>query len=104
MVVKLSKNMDELSVAITALHLIKERQRREHLEKLALELEVLRLCPGEPTAPVKEKLRTINSLSDKYSIHMLCDVLRLPRGTYYNRKRREGKKTSYQINDKIMKP
>lgn len=98
------KKRFESRESIPTINVKKERQRREHLEKLALELEVLRMCPGGPTASVKEKLRTIDSLSDKYSIHVLCDALQLPRGTYYNRKRREGKKTSYQINDEIMKP
>ena len=34
----------------------------------------------------------------------LCDALSLPRGTYYNRKRREGQRTSYEINDEKLKP
>ena len=40
----------------------------------------------------------------RYSIHVLCDALSLPRGTYYNRKRREGQRTSYEINDEKLKP
>ena len=65
------KKRFESRESIPTINVKKERQRREHLEKLALELEVLRLCPGGPTASVKEKLRTIDSLSDKYSIHVM---------------------------------
>lgn len=80
------------------------RKRRLHLEKLALEWEVLRQCPCGIEAPVDAKIYAINALSEKYSIHVLCEALELPRGTYYNRKRREGKKTSYEINDSKLKP
>ena len=43
-------------------------------------------------------------LSGRYSIHVLCEALNLPRGTYYNRKRREGQLTSYEISDIKLKP
>ena len=35
---------------------------------------------------------------------MLCEALNLPRGTYYNRKRRENTITSYEIGDAEIKP
>lgn len=77
---------------------------KRHLEKLALELEVLRQCPYGSKASVDEKVAAVNALCGRYSIHVLCDALSLPRGTYYNRKRREGQRTSYEINDEKLKP
>lgn len=77
---------------------------KRHLKKLALELEVLRQCPCGSKASIAEKVAAVNALCGRYSIHVLCDALSLPRGTYYNRKRREGQRTSYEINDEKLKP
>ena len=49
-------------------------------------------------------MAAVNTLRGRYSIHVLCDALSLPRGTYYNRKRRAGQRTSYEINDEKLKP
>ncbi len=84
---------------------IKERRQTQiHLEKLALELEVLQQCPHGTQASIDEKMAVVNALSGKYSIHVLCEALNLARGTYYNRKRREHSQTSYEINDELAKP
>ena len=80
------------------------RKAKRHLEKLSLELKVLRQCPCGINASIDEKMAAIASLGNKYSIHVLCDALGLPRGTYYNRKRREGMLTSYELNDEAIKP
>lgn len=77
---------------------------KRHPEKLALELEVLRQCPCGRNASIDEKVAAVNALRGRYSIHVLCDALSLPRGTYYNRKRRAGQRTSYEINDEKLKP
>ena len=77
---------------------------KRHLEKLALELEVLQQCPCGRNASIDEKVAAVNALRGCYSIHVLCDALSLPRGTYYNRKRRAGQRTSYEINDEKLKP
>ena len=89
--------------AITTNRAISHKSKR-HLEKLALELEVLRQCPCGSKASIDEKVAAVNALCGRYSIHVLCDALSLPRGTYYNRKRREGQRTSYEINDEKLKP
>ena len=80
------------------------RKVQRHLEKLSLELEVLRQCLCGINASINEKMAAIAVLGNKYSIHVLCDALGLPRGTYYNRKRREGMLTSYELNDEAIKP
>ena len=69
-----------------------------------MELEVIRQCPCGIDASTDDKIDAINTLSDKYSVRVLCEALELPRGTYYNRKRREGSLTSYEINDILLKP
>ena len=89
--------------AITTNRATSHKSKR-HLEKLALELEVLRQCPCGSKASIDEKVAAVNALCGRYSIHVLCDALSLPRGTYYNRKRREGQRTSYEINDEKLKP
>jgi putative transposase len=89
--------------AITTNRATSHKSKR-HLEKLALELEVLRQCPCGRNASIDEKVAAVNALCGRYSIHVLCDALSLPRGTYYNRKRREGQRTSYEINDEKLKP
>ncbi len=80
------------------------RRTRLRIEKLTLELEVIRQCPCGVNASIDEKMAAINALSGRYSIHVLCEALNLSRGTYYNRKRREGKMTSYEINDIELRP
>ena len=80
------------------------RKAQLHLDKLVLELEVLRQCPCGINASIDDKMAAINALGKRYSVHVLCDALGLPRGTYYNRKRREGKMTTYEISDVEMKP
>ena len=80
------------------------RKAQLHLEKLALELEVMRQCPCGINASIDDKIAAINTLTGRYSVHVLCEALELPRGTYYNRKRREGQLTSYEISDTKLKP
>ena len=44
------------------------------------------------------------ALEGQYSIHVLCESLNLPRGTYYNRKRKANRKMSYEKSDEEIKP
>ena len=39
-------------------------------------------------ASIDEKMAAFEKLQGQYSIHVLCEALNLPRGTYYNRKRK----------------
>ena len=79
------------------------RNAQLHLEKLALELEAVRQCPCGINASIDDKIGAINALSGRYSIRVLCEALSLPRGTYYNRKRRENQLTSREIGDIELK-
>lgn len=77
---------------------------KTHLKKLEQVAEVLEKCPCGVTATVDEKMKAIKELEGQYSIRVLCQALRLPRGTYYNRKKREGEQTQYEKSDNEFRP
>ena len=47
-------------------------------------IEIIKKANILPNSSLKDKLHTAESLSGNYSVHMLCDALDIPRGTYYN--------------------
>lgn len=75
-----------------------------HLMKTEQMLEVLSQCSCGIYASTDEKVAAINALEGQYSIHVLCEALHLPRGTYYNSKKREGQMASYEKRDEELKP
>ena len=75
-----------------------------HLSKIEQKLEVLGKCSCGVNASIDEKMAAIAALEGQYSIHVLCEALNLPRGTYYNRKRKANNKTSYEKSDEEIKP
>ena len=79
-------------------------QKQRHLLKTEQMLEVLRSASCGVNSSIDEKMKAIDELEGKYSVRVLCEALNLPRGTYYNRKRRENTITSYEINDAEIKP
>lgn len=58
------------------------------LEKKATRLEqiieVITKAKCSPGAPLKIKLSALESLHGQYSVHLLCEALDVPRGTFYN--------------------
>ena len=80
------------------------RHSKEHLRKTEYMLEVIRKASCCVNATIDQKMLAIKELEGQYSVHVLCEVLNLPRGTYYNRKRRENTVTSYELDDEIIKP
>ena len=79
-------------------------QKQRYLLKTEQMLEVLRSASCGVNSSIEEKMKAIDELEGKYSVRVLCEALNLPRGTYYNRKRRENTITSYEINDAEIKP
>lgn len=81
-------------------------QRR--YEKLQKEIEVLHRVNCSANAPTQEKLLEAEALSKQYSVHVLCEALKLPRGTFYNhilRNKRENTvyaKHREELKEKIM--
>lgn len=47
-------------------------------------IEIIKKANILPNSPLKDKLSVAESLSKNYSVHMLCEALDIPRGTYYN--------------------
>lgn len=84
---------------------VKHWQQKElHLNKIEQKLEVLVKYPNTATASTDEKMAIIKQLKGQYSIHVLCESFNLPRVTYYNRKRKENFKNSYEKSDEEIKP
>jgi transposase-like protein len=67
--------------AVSAVEFIKMKQR---LEKLEQKIEVLQKVNCTVSSPLKEKLRELALLYGQYSVHVLCESLGVPRGTFYN--------------------
>lgn len=79
-------------------------KRADHEKKLEEIIAVMNITRCKPSTSTSEKMVMIKALEDQYSIHVLCEALHLPRGTYYNRKKREGKLNRYQEADEKIKP
>lgn len=47
-------------------------------------IEILQSITCTAKSPLKEKLYAAEQLHGKYSVHMICDALDIPRGTFYN--------------------
>jgi len=47
-------------------------------------VQILKKSNCTATASVREKLAVLESLHGQYSVHMLCEALDVPRGTFYN--------------------
>lgn len=47
-------------------------------------IEIINKANILPNSPLNDKLYAAESISDDYSVHMLCEALDIPRGTYYN--------------------
>ena len=76
---------------------------KAHLDKLNKIMEASKELRCGVTASVTDKVAEIKRLEGKYSIHVLCEALQLPRGTYYNRKKRGEEPNQYEIADNEMK-
>ena len=67
---------------------------QSHVTKMEQIVEVLSVCKCGVNASNDEKMEAIKELEGQYFIHVLCEALQFPRGTYYNRKRRENNPTT----------
>ena len=47
-------------------------------------IEILQNVNCTVNSPLSEKLSALERLYGKYSVHMLCEALKVPRGTFYN--------------------
>lgn len=78
------------------------RQRCETLEKM---VEVLQLSPYPVSAPLHDRYQVIKDLSGTYSINLLCQALKVAKGSYYNHiLRNANENTSYMRKKKEITP
>lgn len=47
-------------------------------------IEILQRSPYAPNAPLSERYEVIKSLSDEYNVNVLCEALKVTKGSYYN--------------------
>ena len=52
-----------------------------HLKRI---IEILKRVDCTVNDPLEVKLPALEALYGQYSVHMLCDALEVPRGTFYN--------------------
>lgn len=81
---------------------LKHMQRKLDRMKAVFEAQSILKC--SPNASNAEKVKSINSLKDCYSVRILCNAVNLPTSSYYHYKRRETYRTLYEHNDELIKP
>ncbi len=54
------------------------------VKRLERIVEILQSVNCTANSPLSEKLAALEQLQGKYSVHMLCEALKVPRGTFYN--------------------
>ena len=60
------------------------RRLENKVQRLEGLIEIIRLSGCSMQASLKEKLDAMEQLYDRYNVHMLCDAMGVPRGTFYN--------------------
>ncbi len=78
---------------------LNEYKQRLHHNKLEQMLTVLQFSGCDISSPTDDKIRVIKKLSGQFSIRVLCEALKLPRGTYYNRLKRKFTQTQSERSD-----
>lgn len=76
---------------------------QKKLQKVEIELQFLKDAQCFDTAPRKIKLEAVERLFGKYSVKMMCRVLKLDTATFYNYHFRRVVKTIYAIRDESLK-
>ena len=69
----------KIEISLYSYRLLEKKAAR--LEKM---IEIITKANCSPGSPLKLKLSALEALHGQYSVHLLCDALNVPRGTYYN--------------------
>lgn len=77
---------------------------RKELEHLRIENSIYKECICSANSSLMERLEEIHRLKDHYSIHALCDILKVNRSTYYHYARRTPVKKQIETQDDILMP
>lgn len=54
------------------------------ISRLESIIEIIKKANCRPNDPLELKLPALESLQNQYSVHLLCEALDVPRGTFYN--------------------
>ena len=76
-----SKNKKLLNRKINMRDVIDLKQKCEQQEMM---IEILKNAPCTVSSPLQERYAYIQSISDKYSINLLCKAMNVAKGSYYN--------------------
>lgn len=76
---------------------------KRELETLRQENEIIRVCHCSATASTEEKVKEVQRLQNRFTVHALCKVLNLSRATFYRVSLSQKNKTLYEKNDEILK-
>lgn len=68
----------------TSFTLREYRSLENKVNRLKGIIDILQKASCTATAPLENRLHALDDLHDQYSVHMLCDALCVPRGTFYN--------------------
>lgn len=74
-------NRDKLRSCVSQQEFIKLKQK---LRKLEEKIEILQKVNCTVSSPLQEKLQELAKLYGQHSVHALCEVLCVSRGTFYN--------------------
>lgn len=73
--------------------------------RLQIVIEILQTAPCTATAPLRERLETIEQMSQEYNVNILCFALKVAHGTYYNHILRNKRENSvYAKRKAALKP
>ena len=76
---------------------------KQKIQKLEQKVEILQKVNCTASAPLQEKLKELTKLYGQYSVHALCEALRVSRGTFYNHIFRRKEVTVYDKRRAEMK-
>ena len=76
---------------------------KQKLQKLEQKIEILQKVNCTVSAPLQERLQELAKLHGQYSVHALCEALRVSRGTFYNHIFRKKEVTAYDKRRTEMK-
>lgn len=64
---------------------VKDYRRLENrVKRLELIIEIIKKAGCSPSDPLEIKLPILESLHNQYNVHIICEALDVPRGTFYN--------------------
>lgn len=76
----------------------------DEYDRLVIELEIYKNLGCLPTSCKNIKLEAIKEHYEVYPIKTMCRILNVNVGIFYNHLKRKVSKTTYQINDEMLKP